>query len=334
MKKLALLLVIIQGLLAGTASAQAYCALRDPVSRIYDVFPDANAFRSYVGTIDEVTREEIAERLPFTLHFNELGRHTLYTPTLNGVPVGFAHVRSERGNWGLIEVLWGFDFEMRVTGYVFQRCRSRLRKTVEGEPFASLIIGKNFNEIRALLSKDGNSLREGILPPHVDPGMAMALIRCALKTIAATEAAWKDEVNFCMAQSRAFSWLGPGVRVTSLQGKISRKAPQEINPIVIAENRVDLTNTVVFRLRPGDKGVDALMLRSDTHLGDYPLTLWWLFEGGRLTKVACQTGWPREDLKSSFYTAIDQQRAWDECSTPVELLTSAVYNCMHGLSSE
>ena len=78
-------------------SAQAYCGLRDPVRNIYRIYPEADAYRSIVRSVDKRTRTLVSERLPFTLHFNELAKHTVYVAVKETLPVGLVHVRSEKG---------------------------------------------------------------------------------------------------------------------------------------------------------------------------------------------------------------------------------------------
>ena len=52
---------------------QAYCALRDPVRVLYEVYPDADGHRSIIRTVTVEDRTAIAQVLPFTIHFDELG---------------------------------------------------------------------------------------------------------------------------------------------------------------------------------------------------------------------------------------------------------------------
>ena len=59
------------------AEAQAYCALRDPVQTIYQLYPAATSYRSIVATVGEARRSDIASKSGLTLHHSELGRHTL-----------------------------------------------------------------------------------------------------------------------------------------------------------------------------------------------------------------------------------------------------------------
>jgi hypothetical protein len=65
-------------LLQANPGFSAYCSLRDPLVAIQTLYPDATQHRSIVRPVDEKVRTIVAERLPFTLHFNEIGKHTLY----------------------------------------------------------------------------------------------------------------------------------------------------------------------------------------------------------------------------------------------------------------
>ena len=59
-------------------NAQAFCALRDPLSMIQTLVPEASGHRSITRIVDNDARETISRALPFTIHYNELGKHTLY----------------------------------------------------------------------------------------------------------------------------------------------------------------------------------------------------------------------------------------------------------------
>ena len=143
---------------------QAYCALRDPVSQIYELFPQATSYKSVVRTVDEQARRTLKTKLPFDIHFNEFGRHTLYVALKGSRPVGLVHVRSEKGRWGLIEVAWALDFNLTILDFRFQRCRSASRKTIEAEAFRSQLIGKKWHEVEAMLQASRKS--------EEDPGLS------------------------------------------------------------------------------------------------------------------------------------------------------------------
>ena len=132
---------------SSTAWAQAYCALRDPVRQVYEMYPGAKSYRSIVRTVAQKHRSIIADQLPFTMHFTELGRHTVYVALDGAKPIGLVHVRSERGQWGLVEVAWATDLDMHIVDFRFQRCRERAVKLLDTEEFRAQLIGKRVDTI-------------------------------------------------------------------------------------------------------------------------------------------------------------------------------------------
>ena len=176
--------------------AQAFCALRDPVTAIKHLHPDLSAYRSIVRTVADGTRKMVARRLPFSLHHRELGEHTLYVLMNKEIPENIVHVRSEKGRWGLVELVWSFDLNLRVTGFQFQRCRDRSRKRFETDAVRSQLLGKDFTELRAMLTREGKSLNPGrFAVPKDAEDLAVTVLRSALKTIAVTEIVWAADLD-------------------------------------------------------------------------------------------------------------------------------------------
>lgn len=180
-----------------TALGQAYCSLRDPISAMQAFFPDFDHYRSTVREVDSTDRANILETLPFTIHENELGTHTLYTVFgEDDALMGIVHVRTERGRWGLTEIAWTFNADLEVVGMHFQRSRDRHRSYIESEEFQKTIRGKNFDELKAMLSKDGKAINEAVLVvPAEGRELALTIIRSALKTISATQSVWHDSLQ-------------------------------------------------------------------------------------------------------------------------------------------
>jgi hypothetical protein len=185
-------------LLLAPASAwgQAYCALRDPVRSIRDLYPHSTTYRSVVSVVSAEVRQRVNERIPaHSFHFNELGQHTLYVVFKGALPLGFVHVRSERSPSGLIEVSWALDLDLRVVDYRFQRCRSTKRASLEGRDFRDQLRGKSETWLRSMLG-DGTSVdRSKLTVPEGAEELALALLRCAVKTIVVTVALWTAEVG-------------------------------------------------------------------------------------------------------------------------------------------
>jgi len=184
--------------IAQSAQAQAYCALRDPVRQIGELYPGLS-YLSNVGVVTTETRKAVGARLPFTLHFNELGSHTLYTVTKDDTTVGYVHVRPEITRWGIIEITWSLDADLRIKDFAFQRCRNRRRTVLESEDFKKQLRGKSFDELLQLLDNNGKDISaNGLKVNSVDHEFAAAIVRCALKTIAVTKIVWEDEVRTAM----------------------------------------------------------------------------------------------------------------------------------------
>jgi hypothetical protein len=197
MTTIQLLILLILVLSPATALGQAYCSLREPVNAMQASFPDFAHYRSIVREVDATDRANILETLPFTIHENELGTHTLYMVFAdNDELMGIVHVRTERSRWGLTEIAWTFNSDFEIVGMHFQRSRDRYRKYIESEAFQKEIRGKNFDELRTLLTKNGEAINEAVLViPSEGQELALNVIRSALKTISATQSVWNDSLS-------------------------------------------------------------------------------------------------------------------------------------------
>ena len=197
MTTIRLLLFLILVISPATAFGQAYCSLRNPISAMQASFPDFANYRSIVREVDATDRANILETLPFTIHENELGTHTLYMVFAdNDELMGIVHVRTERSRWGLTEIAWSFNSHLEIVGMHFQRSRDRNRRYIESEAFQKEIRGKNFDELRALLTKNGEAINEAVLViPREAQELALSVIRSALKTISATQSVWNDSLQ-------------------------------------------------------------------------------------------------------------------------------------------
>jgi hypothetical protein len=181
--------------------SQAYCLLRDPDREINRLYPDHDSKKSSVGKIDRKVYDEVSKRLgTFTLYFSELGRHTMYVPHKDGKPMGLVHSRAVETKVGLFEVVWAYDLDLKVKDFTIQRCRSRHARKLESEEFRKQLIGKDFDEIRAMLDKDAKEISDKIEAPSRTEDLVAALLRNCLKTIAVSESAWGEEIKTYRAQ--------------------------------------------------------------------------------------------------------------------------------------
>ena len=172
-----------------------YCALRQPAVAFQEAFQDENvSVRSFDRQVTEEHRERIAEVLPFTIHRNELGTHTLYAAIgEKDRSRGYIHVRSERGKWGLTELAWAIHPNLTVKSLRVQRCRSFSQDYLQSTEFQELVRDKGVAELRTLLSKDGTALHPSVAGKVRGENQPLAImaIRSALKTLLATEMVWE-----------------------------------------------------------------------------------------------------------------------------------------------
>jgi len=190
-----IILIIFQILSISTATA-AFCSLRDPVTAIQTLYGDNFNYRSLVTNITDQDRLSVKDRLPFTLHQSEVGKHTLYVLYKNEDKQGFLQARSEWAKWGLIEIAWAINIDRSLKGFYFQRCRSPECNSVVVKSINSKIQGKNFEELKSLISNDGESLSPtGVDTFDISPDLAFLALRSALKTLAITDISWSKDIS-------------------------------------------------------------------------------------------------------------------------------------------
>ncbi len=184
----------------------AFCSLRDPILAIQHLYPNYNRYRSIVRPIDREVRNRVSQRLPFTLHYNEIGKHTLYLISENDSALGFVQARSELSDWGLIEIAWAITPELTIKGLDFQRCRSPQCNDDVKSQIQSAIGGMSFQDLVQLINADGSDLTDNaksLFPQN--RRLHLTIVRSALKTLAVTELAWGDIVSTIQFKPSALS---------------------------------------------------------------------------------------------------------------------------------
>lgn len=205
---------------AVTLKAQAFCALRDPIRHIKLMHERPTEYRSLVAKIDESVRGAVSELLPFTLHARELGRHTLYVLTEEGQPHGYLHARSEASPWGMVEVVWSFDEDLRVRAFRFQRCRAPGRPRFESESFHKWLKGQSFSDLLEALNPQGLALSAKHKKQFTgEERLAVTIIRSALKAMAVTDLAWGADI----AERRLTSLLANTCGATSFETHLRKE---------------------------------------------------------------------------------------------------------------
>ena len=321
------------------AFGQAYCALRDPIESINMLFPQATSHRSIVKVIDEDIRQEVSRRLPpNSLHFSEIGRHTLYVAFADDKPLGFVHLRSEESDWGLVEVAWALDTNLRILDFRFQRCRSRLRNVVENETFRAQLRGLSFKELATLLQADGVSLNTAriTVPADAQP-LAEVVLICALKTLLVTELGWADEVQHYRAWQTAASAFDTVGDVETLVKPLNSKVRTDLaEAFGDAGTGIERNSVSVARVLDADKRVLGVLYSGEVQLDQRMSRIDWVIDANRtVIGIVNRDGWPDEHTRQSFDNVIGMDLSSPEqCSNRAELITlEALITAQHSMAA-
>lgn len=310
---------------AQVVNAQAYCDLRDPNKGIYEMFPEATNYRSIVKLIDKSVKQKVEQRLPpQSLHFSELGKHTLYVPTKDGEVLGYLHVRSEESRWGLVEIAWAMDTDLNIVDYKFQRCRTGKKKLLQDDMFKQQIIGKNFKTLLPLLKPGTSDIDTNkISIPKNAEELANTLLRCGLKTTLITEIAWKKEIEKITFQYKAERTYDDFASIKMISDPFSTNVVEKLEQLLSGGlgNSNTHQSKVAHVLDKNDSLVGAIY-RQSTSLEGVKTDLWWTFDADRtVLAVENASGWQNKQDEEVFNAITGKQFSDSaKCSNRVELM--------------
>jgi hypothetical protein len=306
---------------SNSAFAVAYCALRDPVAAIHQLFPDSTSFKSNIGTVGPDIREALKDELPFDFHFNEFGRHTLYTVYDRGQPIGLAHARSELGNWGLDEFVWRLDLDLRVRGLYIQRTRDPSARLIDTENFRSQLDGLGLDELVAMLQADGN-LRPGALSIDESAiGMARSAIHSAIKTIIVTRQAWARDLKEIRALALAREDLPHAKTVIKIDGLYS---PAILDTLTkkyqISEPALDREDAVAYEILDANGEEIGIFVSAGVPLPNQQNEFRWVIGAdGIAQSIKADTEWDDDSLNEIFGDIHRSKEDLIGCATPGEM---------------
>ncbi|MEM7003034.1 MAG: hypothetical protein AAF529_19765 [Pseudomonadota bacterium] len=302
----------------------AYCALRDPVASIAALFPAATSHRSIVRVVGEAERLAVSAQLPpNVLHFSELGQHTLYVVFADEQPLGYVHVRSEESEWGLVEIAWAIDTELKVVDFKFQRCRSRSRKALEDEGFRKQFRGLDFTAMKGLLASDFLNLdTQKLQVPAGAEALAGVVLRCGLKTLLVTEMVWREDIARYAAQAKQAAGLA---ETTVLPVQLPSDLVQQTLQQAFAHGSVlmDVDSAQVLTVQDTTGQVVGAIYRNHVALGEATVPLeWHINANGEVLRVENLDRWPDQRTAKAFAQAVGSTFAVDsECADRPALLT-------------
>lgn len=299
-------------------SSAAFCSLRDPVAALQRLFPESERHRSIVRPVGREQRDAVGSRLPFSLHFNELGQHTLYVALHGQEPLGVIHARSEASKWGLMEVAWALNLDMTIHGFYLQRCRSPRCSDAAIAELQSELTGKPFEKVREMLDSSGEKLGTiARLQFSEQQDVVIPIIRSALKTIAVTESTWKEDLIELRALKMAHAHF-PELNDLTLRST----PPQADNdPIIPEQGSMVLADTVRVRTLYSQGSEVARFVDAEWSHSPHTGRFFWLFSmQGEVLGVQPAQRWETPEISSAFTKLHGQHFSSDmECASSAEL---------------
>ena len=276
--RLPLLIVALwAGVTTPDVQAEAFCALRDPVNTIYELFPTADGYRSNVKTVGRDARQTVLQELPLAMHFNELGRHTLYVAQKDGRTIGYVHARSEMSEWGLTEFAWAFTPNLTVSGVKIQRSRDPLMRRQSATELSTVVAGKNIAMLRVMYDESLNN----------NDRFLATLLASALKTIVITRTVWQDEIDVMDPVSISRSVFPSAMRFSPVQELYDARTLTMLAALDLTQSAAfDRTALVGYTIEGADGGSIGLAVHSPFDLDDPHRQLVWIVSpSGEIARV-------------------------------------------------
>lgn len=306
----------------------AYCSLRDPVAAIQTLFPAANQHRSLVRNVSLESRNTVKQRLPFDLHFNEIGRHTVYLVFNDTRPEGVVHARSEVSEWGLIEIAWALDMNLTVRDFYFQRCRLPACNEALRLRILADLKGKSADQIASYVDVTGKHLAPALQEKYeADAPIALALIASAMKTILLTGSEWGGALE--AARLDYFTLLA----TDELGGANKIKLVKKHRGSTVVEAGQYYDQFILI----GSEDVYSVLSENSTEIATLVSVLWrhndqlgrsvWIFDRqGKINHVALLDTDLDDSFNDSFLDLKGKSVASvDDCKTPTEMTARTIF---------
>lgn len=253
--------------IAGQAYAVAYCSLRDPVNTIYDFFPEATNYRSSVQTVGRAARQSVQQQLPLRMHFNELGRHTLYIAQEGDKRLGFVHARSEISKWGLTEFAWAFCVDMKVRSVKVQRSRDLKLLQYSQQALTDMVAGKNLPALQAMY--------DASQPGSLEQNLAAA----AMKALVITQSVWPEEILGTTIKALLAENFGEAVIMQPIVNMYDDKVMSELRAMEFGSSPLFVRDRLKgFRVLDAGGQVLGLVAQSTFDMENHEKSLVWMVD--------------------------------------------------------
>jgi hypothetical protein len=196
---------------AGAPRAKSAAGAASPLETVvFRAYPEADGYSSIARDVGPTHRRTIEQRLPFKVHFNELGEHSLLVAYRSRRPVGLVYQRTEESDWGLVDIAWHVSLDLRVFGFEITRGLGRDAKEIADSLFAEQLAGSTFDEVCARLAAHQEALRGEDASPRGQ--LTRTVLRSAAKALAVTSAVWRHEVEKLHDQAEGYDLFPAAAR--------------------------------------------------------------------------------------------------------------------------
>ena len=258
------------------AQIQPYCSLRDPQRTLGLLLPEYQSYRSIVRTIEARERKNICNEVGFGLHYDELGRHTLYRVIDKQGEIVIVNVRTEPYAWGLTEIVWVISPAGEILDYRFQRCRSRAKHRIESEEIKKLIRGYSIPELKNALDSDNRGLSKGFVAlARSESDLLTCVIRSGITALATTRQRWGDIMLQAVNTKIAQTSFGKDAIVADLPVASPKRTPG-VAPN--GEANAQINNALLYRVSNAANKQVGTIVFLPARIHEQLRWSWWLID--------------------------------------------------------
>ena len=310
-------------------AANAYCSLRDPVSAIQYLYPAATNHQSIVKVVGKEARASLSDVLPFTLHFNELGKHTLYVALNDRKPSGLIHARTELTDRGLIEIAWALDLDLSIKNFYIQRCRLAECKDEKIEFLRNFVKGKTFEEVLSLYNSADKELYEELFYQTEEMrSLISSIIQSALKTMVITDLVWKKDIEKLSSIALAKQYYPEAAVAEKIEYELSNKELMDLKS-KFGNDVTYINHDSISSLKISDasgKNIAYFVNAEwsvENNTGEFS---WLISPQGEIVAVQPKSSWPSLEIEDSFNTVVGKNvKSPAECGTFAEVTASELF---------
>jgi Na+-translocating ferredoxin:NAD+ oxidoreductase RnfG subunit len=155
-RSIGFLLGLFSLILTSVSAQEVYvCVWRNPERTMTRIFPEARDYKTISKDISPQKLEIIEKRLGSRLLPGQRETYQYYELVdTKGSLLGYIIAAAQRGEFGVIEFVFGLDLDIKINGIYIQRARERDREFSKRE-FLEQFIGKGIEDVDKMeISKD------------------------------------------------------------------------------------------------------------------------------------------------------------------------------------